>query len=248
MVVNDLGKMIKTPVAPARTFAGAALAVLVFIGPLLLAAEPASRVPDPVQWTEAMLAFADEDVISPPPENAVVFTGSSSIALWKTLQEDMAPLTVINRGFGGSTMPDALYWIDETVLKYRPRAVVLYEGDNDIGSHGSAPDELLEGFKQFVSRVHAEFPEARIYFLAVKPSVLRWGVWPEMRRANELIRSYCDSRPRLHFLDVASPMLDAEGRPRPDIFEADELHMNEMGYEIWTSVVKPVLLRREAAD
>ena len=248
MVVNDLGKMIKTPVAPRRPFSGAALAVLVFIGPLLLAAEPASRIPDPGQWKEAMLAFADEDAVSPPPENAVVFTGSSSIALWKTLQEDMAPLTVINRGFGGSTMPDAVYWIEETVLKYRPRAVVLYEGDNDIGSHGNAPEELLEGFMQFVSRAHAELPEARIYFLAVKPSVLRWGVWPEMQRANELIRSHCDSRPQLHFIDVASPMLDSEGQPRADIFKADELHMNETGYEIWTSVVRPVLLRREGAD
>lgn len=216
------------------------------IGVLLWRVEAEAQ--DPARWEDAMRAYAAEDAASPPPANAIVFTGSSSVVLWKTVHEDMAPLTVINRGFGGSTMQDAVYWLDTLVLKHRPRAVVLYEGDNDIGLYmhcEGTPEEVLEGFKTFVSRIHAELPETRIYFLAIKPSVLRWGVWPEMRRANDLIRAFCETRPGLHFIDVASPMLDGQGQPRADIFEADNLHLNARGYDLWASVVRPILLEHE---
>lgn len=120
-----------------------------------------------------MRVYAAEDAASPPPANAIVFTGSSSIALWKTVHEDMAPLTVISRGFGGSTMQDAVYWLDTLVLKHRLGAVVLYEGDNDIGHYEDTPEEVLEDFKTFVSRIHMKLPETRIHFLSIKPSILR---------------------------------------------------------------------------
>jgi len=193
-----------------------------------------------------MRAFAAEDAITPPPTNAIVFTGSSSIVFWKSLARDMAPLIVINRGFGGSTLADALYWLDTLVLKYKPRAVVLYEGDNDIGEFDATPESVLKGFETFVARIHAERPEARIYFLSIKPSPLRWAKWPQMRRANELIRAFCESRPQLHFIDVGSPMLGDDGRPRADLFESDELHLNTKGYELWTSLVRPILLEHES--
>lgn len=201
----------------------------------------------PDRWESAIREFAAEDAASPPPANAIVFTGSSSVRLWETLAEDMAPLTVMNRGFGGSLMQDAVYWVEDLVLKYEPRAVVLYEGDNDIGGGQVSPQELLEGFMTFVSRVHAELPETRIYFLAVKPSILRWGVWGEMLSANELIREYCETTERVTFIDVATPMLNVHGQPMAEIFVADDLHMNAQGYEIWTSVVRPLMLEQEAA-
>lgn len=216
---------------------------LVVIALLLWRVEAEAQ--DPARWEDAMRAYAAEDAASPPPANAIVFTGSSSILLWRTVHEDMAPLTVINRGFGGSTMQDVVYWLDTLVLNHRPRAIVLYAGDNDIGHYEGTPEEVLEGFKAFVSRVHAELPEARIYCLAIKPSILRWGVWPEMRRANDLIRAFCETRPQLHFIDVAFPMLDAQGQPRANIFEADNLHLNARGYELWASVVRPILLEDE---
>lgn len=216
---------------------------LVLIGELLWAVEGEAQ--DPARWEDVMRAFAAEDAASPPPANAIVFTGSSSVGLWRTVHEDMAPLTVINRGFGGSTMGDAVYWVDTLVLQYRPRAVVLYEGDNDIGQYDGTPEEVLKGFRTFVSRIHAELPEARIYFLAIKPSILRWGLWSAMRRANDLIRAFCETRPELHFIDVASPMLDEQGQPRADILEADDLHLNSRGYDLWATVVRPILLEHE---
>jgi len=200
---------------------------------------------DPSRWEDAMRAFGEEDRTSPPPSNAIVFVGSSSIRFWDTLARDMDPLRVIQRGFGGSTMEDALYWIDTLVLQHKPRAVVLYEGDNDIGSSLVSPEDLLEGFETFVARVREDLPETRIYFLAVKPSILRWARWPETLRANALIREASEADPLLTFIDVASPMLDDAGEPIADIFVADDLHMNAKGYEIWTSIVRPILLERE---
>lgn len=202
---------------------------------------------DPTRWNEAMHAFAAEDAASPPPAHSIVFTGSSSIVGWKTLPEDMTPLTVLNRGFGGSTMPEAVYWLDTLVLKYRPRTVVLYEGDNDIGQYEATAEDVLEGFKTFVSRLHGELPEARVYFLAIKPSVLRWSMWSEMRRGNDLIRAFCETRPQLHFIDVATPLLDGQGKPRAELFEADDLHLNAKGYDLWASIVRPILLEHERA-
>jgi lysophospholipase L1-like esterase len=203
---------------------------------------------DTGRWQEAMRAFDIEDNAAAPPANAIVFTGSSSIVFWKTLSDDMAPLRVVRRGFGGSTMSDVLYWLDRVVLKYRPRAVVVYAGDNDIGHYNASAEDVLRVFKAVVSRVHTELPEARIYFLAIKPSIQRWEAWPDMRRANDLVRALCETDTKLRFIDVASPMLDEQGQPRADLFEADKLHLNASGYRLWVSQIRPVLLEHEVAS
>lgn len=233
----------RSEVLPKRKLWAVSLAHVVLIGHIVWAVDPDAQ--DPARWEEAMRAYAALDAASPPPAYAIVFTGSSSIVLWKTIHEDMAPLTVISRGFGGSTMRDAVYWLDTLVLKYRPRAVVLYEGDNDIGLYEHTAEEVLQAFKMFVSRIQAELPETRVYFLSIKPSTLRWGVWPEMRRANDLVRVFCESRQGLHFIDVASVLLDEDGKPRADLFEADGLHLNASGYKRWASVVRKILLEHE---
>lgn len=200
----------------------------------------------PERWADAIRTFAAADANSPPPSNPIVFIGSSSIKFWETLQRDMAPLNVINRGFGGSTMSDAVYWLDALVLKYKPRAVVVYEGDNDIGLYNVPPEEVLRGFTHLVSRMRAEARDARIYFLAIKPSRSRWQWWHQMKRTNDLIREFCARQSGVYFVDIASPMLDVTGKPRSDIFSADQLHLNAAGYELWKAILKPVLLAHEA--
>jgi len=206
----------------------------------------ASAAPDPTQWSAVMRAFEIGDIECPPPPNEIVFIGSSSIALWKTIGKDIAPLRVINRGFGGSTMGDAVYWLDAIALKYHPRAVVVYEGDNDTAA-GSTPEEVLINFERLISRLHAASSHTRVYFLAIKPSILRWSHWSQMARANQLIRARCEQESRCHFIDVASPMID-QGRPREDIFAPDKLHMNAKGYDLWTSIIRPALLERETTN
>lgn len=201
---------------------------------------------DPTRWEDAIRAYATADIAFPPPKGAIVFIGSSSIALWKTVHEDLHPLTILSRGFGGSTMRDAVYWMDTLVLKYQPRAVLIYEGDNDIGAFGGTAEEVFTDFKQFVSRIATALPKTRIYFVSIKPSVLRWNLWPEMQRANNLIKSFCECRSGVYFIDVSSNMFGGHGQPRSDIFEMDGLHPNAKGYGIWTPVIRHALLPLEA--
>ena len=162
----------------------------------------------------------------------------------ETIRNDLAPLTVIPRGFGGSNMNDALHFADRIVLPYEPRAVVVYEGDNDI-AQGIAPEKVADTFRAFVAKVQDESPNCRIYFLSIKPSIRRWSMWPEMKKANSLIDAECAEDKRLTFVDVASGMLDDEGNPRKEIFEKDDLHMTRDGYVIWRNALRPLLLMLE---
>jgi lysophospholipase L1-like esterase len=162
----------------------------------------------------------------------------------KTIRADLAPLTVIPRGFGGSNMNDALHYADRVVLAYKPRAVVIYEGDNDINL-GISPGKVRETFLAFVKKVRGELPKCRIYFLSVKPSIKRWKLWPRMKKANELIAAECAKDPLLTYVDVAAGMLGKDGRPRKEIFKRDKLHMVRAGYEIWRDALRPVLIRAE---
>lgn len=201
----------------------------------------------PEKWEKNIAAFEAADRTNPPPTGLILCIGSSSMRKWHpTIRRDLAPLTLIPRGFGGSTMNDVLYFADRVVLPYRPRAILLYEGDNDINK-GVSPEAVRDTFLVLTRKVHAQLPDTRFYVIAIKPSPKRWEIWPEMERANSLLKAACDADNRLEFIDVASAMLNEAGQPRPEIFVDDELHLNRQGYEIWTQVVRPVLMRRERA-
>ncbi|MDG2303969.1 MAG: SGNH/GDSL hydrolase family protein [Candidatus Binatia bacterium] len=200
---------------------------------------------DPLQpadsWDVLIEGYERADSQNPPEPGATVFIGSSSILFWATVADDMAPLPVLNRGFGGSVMTQATGYIDRIVLPYQPRAVVLYEGDNDI-AFGLSADCVLEDYDAFVATVHEEQPDVPIYFLAIKPSIARAALWPVIERANALVRARTSTNPKLNYIDVATPIFDASGEIRGDLFVADGLHLNAAGYALWTSVVHPVLL------
>jgi lysophospholipase L1-like esterase len=201
--------------------------------------------PDPQRLAGEIQAFLAEDARNPPLPQAIVGLGSSSMRAWHaTIREDLAPLSLIPRGFGGSTMYDALRFADRIVVPYRPRAVLLYEGDNDIALE-VPPEQVLAAFAAFVDTVRAALPDLRIYVISIKPSPSRWEIWPRMQEANRLLQAACAADSRLTYIDVASGMLGEDGRPRPEIFLPDRLHMNEAGYAIWREAVRPVLLERE---
>ena len=160
------------------------------------------------------------------------------------LYDDLAPLTVIPRGFSGSNMNDVLHYADRIITPYRPRAVLLYEGDNDI-AQGIAPEKIQQTFIELVEKVHAELPKTRFYVLSIKPSPSRWHMWPRMQRANELLAQACAQDGRLTYVDVASGMLGEDGEPRGDIFKEDKLHMNRKGYEIWRDALRSVIIKAE---
>lgn len=179
----------------------------------------------------------------PPTPGGIVFTGSSSIRLWKTLERDMAPLPVSNQGFGGAHAAHVTHYAPRIVLPSKPRIVVLFVGGNDLQFGDRTPEGVAENIASFATLVHAALPETRIFVLSLKPSVLRTSRWPEMASANRLLARWCAEDPRLEFVDVATPMLDAEGAPRREIFGYDRLHMNDEGYALWTALLRPRLQR-----
>lgn len=199
--------------------------------------------PDPeARFGNAIRDFEAADAAQFPPEGAVLGIGSSSMRGWHgNIAEDLAPLTVIPRGFGGSNMNDAVYFMDRIVLPYKPSKILLYEGDNDIAG-GHPPQQVVAKYIEFIDRVHAELPKTKIYIIAVKPSPSRWNVWPQMQETNALLKQLCELDDRLVFVDVATAMMDESGvKVREDIFLNDRLHMNRQGYLIWREVMREAL-------
>ncbi|MDA1092443.1 MAG: GDSL-type esterase/lipase family protein [Acidobacteria bacterium] len=195
------------------------------------------------RWEERMQAF--EADAPTRPEGAIVLTGSSSFARWLTMEADLAPLTVIPRGFGGSQMSDVLNHVDRLVLPYKPRAVAIYEGDNDSFG-GDAPETVAGELKQIIAKIHAELPDTRIYVLSVKPSLARVSVWDRAQATSALYQKIVDSDERLHYIDVVTPFLKADGKVMDDVFVDDGLHLNDKGNAIWAAAIKAALMPIEA--
>ncbi len=197
------------------------------------------------RWESAIRKFEEADEKSPPPPGGVLFVGSSSIRQWK-LDESFPGQSYINRGFGGSQIVDSTHFADRIVLPYKPRAVVLYAGDNDIAS-GKSPDEVSKDFRLFVASVHNSLPKTRIIFIAIKPSIARWKLIDNIRAANRQIQEFTAKDARREFVELESHMLDRETKqPMPDLFVKDGLHLSPKGYEIWTGLVAPHLNEPQA--
>jgi len=196
---------------------------------------------DPDFFAGEIEAFVEADRAAPPAPGGIVFVGSSSIRFWTTLAEDMAPLPIVRRGFGGAQMVHVLREAPRIVIPYAPRAVVVYAGDNDIGT-GKSADTVVAEYEALVRLIHASRPATDVWFLSIKPSRLRWKLWPEIRRANERIAALSRTDPRLRFIDAGEVLLGADGEPDPAFFRFDGLHLSAEGYAAWTSVVRPVLL------
>jgi lysophospholipase L1-like esterase len=223
---------------------GSLLWAILFLGILGLGLREFRSVVLAQEWESSIRAFERQDKVHPVSPGAIVFTGSSSIAYWSSLENDMKPLTVINRGFGGSEYTDINHYADRIVIAYHPAAVVVYAGDNDLASPGrKTAESVAQDVQQFVRIVHAKLPDTWIFVLSIKPSVLRWKAWPEMKQANQLIQDFLRTQDHAAFIDVASPMFDSGGNLPRDLFVADGLHPTAKCYALWTSLIKPVLLQ-----
>ena len=190
----------------------------------------------PNAFEKEILAFEASDRTNPPPRHAILFVGSSSIRLWKTLAQDFPNRRVINRGFGGSQISDSILFANRIVLPYEPATIVFYAGGNDING-GKTPQTVFNDYKTFVEKVRAKLPNTRIAYISIAGNPARWSQIDRVREANRLIQAYSRTVPGLSYIDTASAMLGADGLPRPEIFVADKLHMNTNGYAIWTRVI-----------
>jgi lysophospholipase L1-like esterase len=197
--------------------------------------QPADR------WEQDIAAFEAADRESPPAAEAVLFVGSSSIRLWD-LARSFPGLATLNRGFGGSQIADVNRYVPRIVLAYQPGRIVFYAGDNDINA-GKAPVVVAADFRRFVELVWRSLPEAEIVYVPIKPSLDRWEQFADQQVANAAIRAMCEADPRLNYVDTVTPMLGSDGRPRPELFVDDGLHLSATGYELWSGLVAAALER-----
>jgi lysophospholipase L1-like esterase len=195
----------------------------------------------PSPWDTAFAAFAQDDAAHPHPPGGVLFVGSSSIRLWNDLEEQFSNLpVVIKRGFGGSQLADCVKHLNRLVVNYRPHTVLVYAGDNDLAA-GATPQEVFRRFIAFVDGVHRELPDTDIAYISIKPSPARAALIPQIRETNGLIRAYADAEGKVDFIDVYTPMLDANGQPKRALFGADALHLNADGYALWKREISAYL-------
>lgn len=201
---------------------------------------PKAKVPaGPERWEKTIAAYEEADKKSPPAEGGVVFVGSSSVRLWK-LEDSFPGKGYLNRGFGGSRMDDAAHFAERLVVRYRPRTVVVYSGDNDLAS-GRKPEQILASTKELAAKVHVALPESRVLVISVKPSIARWKNIDNIRATNKLLAEWCATDKRLAFVDIQDGMMGTDGKPNPELFVKDGLHMSPAGYKVWTEKLRPFL-------
>jgi lysophospholipase L1-like esterase len=198
---------------------------------------------DPAAWESSIRKFEAQDHLKPPPSGLILFVGSSSFTLWSTMEQDLSPLPVLNRGFGGAKIGDVVHYADRIVIPYRPRAIVLFAGTNDIAGPKPATAQLVfDVYLSFVKCVQAALPETQIYYIAITPSASRWKYWHIAQEANHLIYEYTISDPRLRFIDMTDHLLGSDDKPDRSLYRFDRLHPNKKGYAKWTAVIKPLLM------
>ncbi len=215
---------------------------------LALAFAPAARADDKApakphdfaQWENEITAFEHADAQTPPAKGGIVFVGSSSIRLWKTLAQDFPQHRVLNRGFGGSEIADSVHFADRIVLPCEPRMVVLYAGGNDL-NNGRPPGEVFADFQAFAAKIRAKLPDAEIAYISSAGNPARWAQVENVQALNGMIAAFIKDQPHMKYIDVFPRMLGDDGLPRPEIFVADKLHMNPEGYKLWTEIIRPFL-------
>jgi len=194
-------------------------------------------------WNE-ILAFKKQDSLQPPATNAILFVGSSSFRGWRNVSEAFPSYAIINRGFGGSSLPDVIRYAEDIILPYQPKQVVIYCGENDLTMGDSITGKtVFERFKTLFTLLRSQQPQLPIAFVSLKPSPSRWHLRDKMIDANKRIKKFLRKQKNTAFIDVWKPMLNGEGLPKQEIFLKDNLHMNAEGYVIWQKVIEPFLLK-----
>ncbi len=197
----------------------------------------------PAFWDEIQ-NFKIQDSINPPPKNAILFVGSSSFRKWTDVQNYFPGYKIINRGFGGSLLPDVSAYADDIIFPYQPKQILIYCGDNDLASSDTvSATTVVRRFEQLFNMIRKKLPRASIVFVSIKPSPSRQKLMPKMEAANDMIKKFLSKKPKTGFVDVYHKMLKPDGTPMDDIFLEDKLHMTPKGYAIWQKEIQPYLLK-----
>ncbi|MBI3829198.1 MAG: hypothetical protein HY291_06760 [Planctomycetes bacterium] len=224
----------------------AAAALLILAAGACAAEKTADPADDTKKWESSIRAFEKQDKERPPPKDPILLVGSSSFTKWKTAAEDLKPLPILNRGFGGSDMHAVLAYYKRLVLPYHPRTILLYEGGNDI-VRGDAPEKVVEGIKVFVENVNRDLPETKVLILSIHLCPSRTKYEAKNREANRLVEEYCKTAKNAIHLDATTALLQND-KLRPEIYGDDKTHLNAEGYKLWAAAIKPVLEKVHAVN
>ena len=201
---------------------------------------PLPREVDPFRkWEKDITAIEKRLTANPPKPGAIFFAGSSSIVQWD-LAKSFPDLPTVKVGFGGSQVRDSTHYAGRILTPHKPGTIIFYAGDNDLNG-GRKPEQVADDFQEFCATVHKDSPRTRILFISVKPSLARWNQFEKQWKANALVREFCKRDARLGFIDVVPLMLGPDGKPVPDYFVKDGLHMTPAGYEKWNAAVRAAL-------
>lgn len=186
------------------------------------------------KWEKDIKQFEQQDKSEKDPANAILFAGSSSIRLWSTLKEDVAPYPVIQRGFGGSKFSDMAVYAKRIIFPHQFKALVIFEANDITGSASDkSPEEVAKLFKEIVRTVRSKYHDQPIFLFEITPTKSRWAVWPKVQQANKLLKQTCSKLHKTYFIETAAAYLNENGEPRTELFIKDMLHQNREGYVIW---------------
>jgi len=207
---------------------------------LVISASMASAQP----FIDDIRAFKKQDSIQAPTKHSILFVGSSSFTKWKDVADYFPGYTIINRGFGGSTLQDVIRYADDVIFPYQPKQIVIYCGENDLASSDTVTAQIVfSRFKKLYSMIRAKMPTTPVDFISLKPSPSRAHLKAKAVESNRLIKNYISKQKNTAFIDVYHPMLNPNGKPKPEIYIEDSLHMNAKGYVIWQKIIQPYLVK-----
>ena len=221
--------------------------ILGLIGSLVVLVSAAQPKECPFQ--KDIDAFVRQDSLQAPPDLPVLLVGSSSFTFWKDAQAAFPNYKILNRGFGGSSLTDLIYFAPQVLFAYHPSQIIIYCGENDIAATpAAAPKEVLARFKTLFRMIRRKWSEVPVIYVSIKPSPARWQLEPQFVEANRRISAYLHHKKKAVFLDVHTHMLDSLGNTRPELYISDRLHMNQEGYKIWKNLLLPLLGAREGGQ
>jgi hypothetical protein len=219
--------------------------IILLISFVLLSCSPLRKyhdLPEVKSWDKDIQKFEQLDKSEKYPDDAILFAGSSSIRLWNTLEKDMSPYHIIQRGYGGAKLSDFAVYADRIFSPHKCKTIVIFIANDIIGTaQDRTPEEVAALFRNVLKTIRKSHPSTPVFWIAVTPTPLRWKVWPEIQKANVLIKNICEQKKNTYFIKTDFAFLDEKGIPVDELFRNDKLHLTEKGYAVWTDIIRKEL-------
>ena len=219
--------------------------IIILISFLLFSCSPVTKyrhLPEVLSWENDIENFEKLDKSEKYQEDAILFAGSSSIRLWTSLEKDLAPYHIIQRGYGGARLSDFAVYAHRIFDPHPCKAIVLFVANDITGSdQDKNPEEVASLFRYVLKTIRKSHPGTPVFWIEITPTASRWKVWPEIQKANALIKRVCDNGENTYFITTSYAFLNDKGLPKNELFRDDQLHLTEKGYAVWTGIIRKEL-------